>query len=89
MTKKEFIEVRPSAAGETVYIAGTRTPVRHIVGYYKIMQEQMVVERICAELPYLTPEQVYAALEYAREHPEQIEQELADDAAVLERLGEG
>lgn len=54
-------------------IKGTRTPVRSIVGYYKL---GMSVEEIVEGLPQLTPAQVYDALSYYHDHYDEIEQDV-------------
>ena len=86
--KDDLIEVREGAGGESAYITGTRTPVRHIVGYYRMFLDELIVARICTTLPYLTAQQVEAAIEYWRSHEEAIAKEMADEEAALARLQE-
>ena len=50
-------------------IAGTRIPVRMIVGS---LADGLTVEQIVAEYPQLTPEDVLVALAYAAEHQESL-----------------
>lgn len=52
-------------------LAGTRIPVRMIVGS---LADGMPVERVLEDYPSLHPEDVYAALAYAAEvlHPESL-----------------
>ena len=65
IVKKEGV-----CGGEPV-IKDTRIAVRHIVGYY--YKAGMSAEEILAEWDYLSPAQVFAALEYYHDNMEQID----------------
>ena len=75
VTDSPYITRSPDACGEQPVLAGTRTPVKSIVGYYKM---GMRVEEILEGLPHLTPAQVFAAPSYYHEHQAGIEQDIAD-----------
>ena len=62
-------------------LRGTRISVRTIVGYHQL---GMSADAILAELPHLTPAQVYEALSYYYDHVDEIEREIEEDR--LERL---
>jgi uncharacterized protein (DUF433 family) len=70
-----YITHSPDICGGQPVIAGTRTPVRSIVGYYKM---GMSVEEILEGLPHLSPAQVFAALSYYHDHQEEIENDIRD-----------
>jgi len=60
--------------GGVPIIAGTRTPVRSIAGYY---QMGMTVDEILQTLPHLSAAQVHAALAYYFEHQKDIDRDIA------------
>lgn len=62
--------------GEPI-IAGTRTPVRSIVGYYRM---GMTVDEILEALPYLKPAEVYDALAYYFDNQDEIEKEIEENS---------
>ena len=62
------------AGGARAVIRGTHTPVRIVVGYYKLGYS---ADEILAGLPHLTPAQVYDCLSYYFDNQQQIEAELA------------
>jgi uncharacterized protein (DUF433 family) len=67
-------------------IKGTRVPVKAIVGYYKM---GLSVEEILEGLPQLTPAQVYEALSYYHDHPDEIERDIEESRVehLIERYG--
>ena len=73
-TDSSYITRSPAVCGGQPVIAGTRTPVKSIVGYYKM---GMSVEEILEGLPHLSPAQVFAALSYYHDHQAEIEQDIA------------
>ena len=81
-----YITHDPAVCGGRPIIRGTRTPVKSIVGYYKL---GMSVEEILEGLPHLTPAQVYEALSYYHDHLAEIEQDIETSRAerVIERYG--
>lgn len=70
-----YITRNPDVCGGQPVLAGTRTPVKSIVGYYKM---GMSVEEILEGLPHLSPAQVFAALSYYHDHQSAVEQDIED-----------
>ncbi len=58
-------------------ITGTRTPVRAIVGYYKM---GMSPDDIVASLPHLNLAKVHDALSYYYDHKEEIDKDIEDNS---------
>jgi uncharacterized protein (DUF433 family) len=80
-----YVVQERGASGIRPVIRGTHTPVRIIVGYYKLGYS---VDDILNGLPHLTPAQVYDALSYYHDHQQEIEQDLAasqDISALLRK----
>ena len=73
----------PETCGDRPRIAGTRITVQRIVVWYKM---GMSAASIVAEIPHLTLAQVHAALAYYYANTEQIESDIAAEAAEYERL---
>lgn len=69
-----YITQVPGICGGRPIIKGTRTPVRTIVGYYKL---GLSAEEILEGLPHLSPAQIYEALSYYHDHIAEIEQDIA------------
>ena len=63
----------PDVCGGQPIIAGTRTPVKSIVGYYKM---GLSVEEILEGMPHLNPTQIFAALSYYHAHQAEIEHDI-------------
>jgi uncharacterized protein (DUF433 family) len=57
--------------------------VRRIVGWYKL---GLMPEEITTEIPHLTLAQVYAALAYYHANRDEIEDDIAAEAAEATRL---
>ena len=55
-------------------VAGTRTPVRSIAGYY---QMGMSADEILQSLPHLTLAKIHAALAYYFDHQREIDRDLS------------
>ncbi|MBI4455129.1 MAG: DUF433 domain-containing protein [Acidobacteria bacterium] len=85
-TAYRYISRSNAVCGGQPIITGTRTPVKSIVGYYKL---GLSVEEILEGLPHLTPAQVHEALSYYHDHQEEIERDIASNRArqVLKRHG--
>lgn len=73
----------PEVRGRRPRIAGTGVTVRRIVGWYKL---GLTAEEIVVEIPHLTLAQVHAALAYYHANREEIEQDIAEEEAVAEKL---
>ena len=76
LTQYRYVTSVPGICGGRPIIRGTRTPVRAIVGYYKL---GLSVEEILEGLPHLTAAQVYEALSYYHDHQSEIEQDIAEN----------
>ena len=75
ITEYRYITRVPGICGGRPIIKGTRTPVKAIVGYYKM---GLSVEEILEGLPHLTPAQVYEVLSYYHDHQSEIEQDIEE-----------
>lgn len=86
LTQYRYITSVPGICGGRAIIRGTRTPVRAIVGYYKL---GLSVEEILEALPHLTAAQVFEALSYYHDHRSEIEQDIAENQTgnMIERYG--
>ena len=86
LARYHYITSVPGICGGRPIIKGTRTPIRAIVGYYKL---GLSVEETIEGLPDLTAAQVYEALSYYHEHPSEIEQDIAESQVenLMERYG--
>ena len=73
-TTYRYITHTPGIQGGQPVIAGTRTPVATIVGYYK---QGLSVEEILEGLPHLAPAQIYEALSYYHDHVAELERDHA------------
>jgi len=60
-------------------VAGTRTPVRSIAGYY---QMGMTADEILQSLPHLTLAKIHAALAYYFDHQREIDRDLSRSSDV-------
>lgn len=65
----------PGVVGGRARLAQTRIPVWIIVGWSR---DGLSVGEIAEYYPSLAHEDIETALEYAREHPDEIERDLAD-----------
>jgi uncharacterized protein (DUF433 family) len=87
-----YIQVVEKISGRQAIIKGTRIPVSHIIGYLRLGETpESLVENI---LPHLTLAQVYDALSYYYDFPDEIEQQMAENtveygqAYLQKHLGE-
>ena len=83
-TEHPYIVRIESVCGERPIIKGTRTPVRSIIGYYKL---GLSVEEILEGLPHLSAAQIYDAISYYLDHQEEIERDFKESRleAILEK----
>jgi uncharacterized protein (DUF433 family) len=79
MTDYRYVTHVPEICGGRPIIRGTRTPVKSIVGYYKL---GLSVEEILEGLPHLTPAQIYEALSYYHDNPAEIEEDIEESKVV-------
>lgn len=86
LTEYRYITRNPEICGGRPIIKGTRTPVKTIVGYYRLGQS---VEEILEGLPHLSPAQVYEALAYYHDNISEIEQDIEGSRVenLIERYG--
>ena len=86
ITEYRYITRVPGVCGGRPVIKGTRTPVKAIIGYYKL---GFSVEEILEGLPHLTPAQVHEALSYYYDHQVEIEQDIEESRVerLIERYG--
>ncbi len=68
-------------------INGTRIGVSDIWLAYLRALDEVAIPRILKDFSHLKEEQVRAALDYARKHPEEIEQELEKEEEEMARKG--
>lgn len=78
-----LIDNNPKIHGGCPIIAGTGVTVRRIVIWYKLGYSS---EEIIDEIHHLSLAQVYAALTYYHANKEEIESEIAAEAAEADRL---
>jgi len=78
-----FIAQTPGICGGRPRIAGTGVSVRRIAGWYKM---GLTPDEIAAEIPHLSLAQVHAALTYYHANREEMEAEMAAEAAEADRL---
>jgi uncharacterized protein (DUF433 family) len=85
-TEYRYITCTPGICGGRPIIKNTRTPVKAIIGYYKL---GLTVEEILEGLPYLGPAQIYEALSYYYDHQSEIEQDIEESQvkSLVERYG--
>jgi len=85
--KKAEIEIRQGGSGrELAYVGRSRVRVSDIAESYRIALDELVVDRINKSLPTLTKEQIYAGIEYWREHPAEIEKVISEDWQAIDKL---
>jgi uncharacterized protein (DUF433 family) len=53
---------------------------------FEMLRTELIVERINKALPDLTPEQINAALEYWKSHPQEIEAEIEEEEALYRKI---
>jgi len=77
------IEVTPDTCAGKPRIAGHRIRVQDIVLW---TEQGRSADEIVADFPQLSLADVYAALAYYHDHREQIDQDIREDEAFLERM---
>lgn len=82
------IEKVPGRCGGRAVVAGTRVRVSVIVWCHR---HGMVIDEILRQYPRLRTADIYDALAYAADHPEEIEADLAadDEIAAKQQLSDG
>ena len=83
MQRTQFVTQIPGVMGGYPIIAGTRTPVRAIVElYYDVHPGDM--NEVLDALQHLAREEIEAALEYYREYPDLVDEDIARQKAAFE-----
>ena len=67
----------PGVASGSAVIAGTKFPVRSVVGY--VLRQGMAPEELAREFSFLSLAQVYDALSYYYDHQAEIDAELQEN----------
>ena len=83
---KGDVEIRKGAGGDTAYISGTRVRISDVARLYRLMEEEVIVERMRRSLPSLSPSQLTSALAYWRAHEEEIEEEIQEEERLLKKI---
>jgi uncharacterized protein (DUF433 family) len=80
----QHIQQSPTVCGGKPRIAGTRVRVQDVVVWHD--HWGLCPEEIVAEFPHLTLSDVYAALAYYHDHPDEIYRLLQEEEAFADRL---
>lgn len=80
----DYIVKTPGVCGGQPRIAGTRIKVKHV--YTWVEQMGMTPAQVVEEYPHLTKAQVHAALAYYWSHPDEIHQDIEDEAKLIAEL---
>jgi uncharacterized protein (DUF433 family) len=80
----DFIVKTPGVCSGQPRIAGTRIKVKHV--YTWVERMGMTPAQVVAEYPHLTMAQVHAALAYYWSHPDEIHQDIANEAKLVAAL---
>jgi uncharacterized protein (DUF433 family) len=75
----------PKILGGSPYVAGSRVPVRRLWSFY---QEGVTVETLLKRFPQLGAAGLFDALAFAFDNLEVIEADIAQEQAVLKRMGQ-
>lgn len=81
---KEHIEITPGICGGKPRIAGHRIRVQDIVIWHE--QMGMSPDEILYHYPSITLSDVYAALAYYHDHPEEIRQQISESEAFIQEI---
>jgi uncharacterized protein (DUF433 family) len=85
--KHELIEHTAGFSGIAMpRIKGTRIRVSNIAFHYMEFEQATPADWIQRVYPQLSIEEIEAAIDYWREHPEEIAEEMASDEALFEEL---
>lgn len=84
MSDHPMITCTPGVQGGYPCIKGTRTPVRAIVEYMRIYDGD--IGEILLALPHLDRVQVQAALDYYREKPELVDEDIKRQREATKKL---
>ena len=79
------VAVDPKILGGSPYVVGSRVPVRRLWAFY---QEGVTVETLLKRFPQLGAARLFDALAFAFDNPEVVEADIAQEQAVLKRMGQ-
>lgn len=79
-----YIVKTPGICGGQPRIAGTRIKVKHV--YVWVEQMGRTPAQVVADYPHLSRAQVHAALAYYWSHPDEIHQDMEDEAKLVAEL---
>lgn len=82
-TISEHIEAASGSCGGRARIAGHRIRVQDVVNWHE--SQGCSADEIVARFPQLTLSDVYAALAYYHDHREEIQRQMAEDDALVEK----
>ncbi len=86
MDGEQFVSETPGINGGYPVVRGTRTPVRVIVKFYR---ETHDIEQVREALPHLSTEELQGSLDYYREHPGRVDEDIErNDRAWAELQGQ-
>jgi uncharacterized protein (DUF433 family) len=84
------IEHRIGAAGiPMAYIGKSRVRVSVIAAMYQSLLDEIVADRFHEAFPHLTTEEIAAAMQYWRENPDEIANEIEADKQIIQSLPTG
>jgi uncharacterized protein (DUF433 family) len=75
---------KPEVCGGKPCVAGTRIRVQDIYVWH--VHRGMSADEIVSEFPHLTMADVFAALAFYWDHREEIQRQMMDEAAFVERM---
>jgi uncharacterized protein (DUF433 family) len=84
MKTSDAIARYPGVQGGYPVIAGTRTPVRTVVELFRIYDGELA--EIQLDLQHLTLEQINAALDYYRDEPDLVDEDIASQRTASRDL---
>lgn len=80
-----YIEMRRGIAGERAYLRDSRISVDAVVASYWTVLDSMVIRELLTNwYPHLSEAKIRAALDYYRDHPDEIEIWLSKERADRE-----
>jgi uncharacterized protein (DUF433 family) len=83
-TLTQHIDSKPGVCGGKPCIAGTRIRVQDIYVWHELQGKS--ADEIVSEYPQLRMGDVYAALTYYWDHREEIQRQIAEETAFVERM---
>ena len=71
------------------YIGRSRVRVSVLAAMYQSLLDEIVAERFQEAFPHLTTEEIAAAIQYWRDNPEEIANEIEADKQIIQSLPSG